>query len=59
VVPNHLMAFPSNIKAKVGLYESILRISTGKGKGEVPPMLTPALISYSHPCKAAFINVWF
>lgn len=29
------------------------------GSGEVPPMLTPALISYSHPCRAAFISVRF
>ena len=35
----------------------MLRISSGKGNGAVPPRLTPALISYSQPCNAALMIV--
>ena len=40
---------PPMLMASVGLYPSIERISTGRGSGAVPPMLKPALISYSSP----------
>ena len=51
--------FPSIVIDRVGLYPSMLRISSGKGSGAVPPRLTPALISYSQPCNAALMIVLF